>query len=89
MALFRPDKRLYQLAGAFLLAGTAIESLYINVGGLHQYHLGWFGGVPLWIALWWTLSLVIWDDFSGRLQAGFQALFPGKINNLRTTDLPL
>jgi len=39
------------------------------VGGLHHYALGWFAGVPLWIAPWWLLGLLVWKDLGWRLLA--------------------
>lgn len=47
--------------------GPAIEILYIQVGHLHQYQLGWIVGVPLWIQLWWLLGILVWSDLSRRL----------------------
>ncbi len=67
--IFLPDRRERWLAGAALTLGTGIEVLYIQVGGLHQYHLGWIGGVPLWIALWWGVAVVVWKDLSLRILA--------------------
>lgn len=66
-ALFRPQRHDFGLLGIFLAGGPLIEILYIQVGGLHRYHLGWLGGVPLWIALWWALAVLVWKDLSGRL----------------------
>ena len=51
------------------IAGPVVESIFIQVGGLHIYHLGWFGGVPLWIILWWMLAVLVWNDVSARLLA--------------------
>jgi hypothetical protein len=51
----------------FLIGGPVIETLYIQVGHLHAYHLAWIGGVPLWIIIWWVLVVLIWKDLSGRL----------------------
>jgi hypothetical protein len=62
--LRRPD---LLLCVFMLVAGPAIEALYIQVGGLHHYALGWFGGVPLWIALWWLLGVLVWKDVGARL----------------------
>jgi hypothetical protein len=59
----RHDRRLALLAAT---VGTAVEVLYIQAGGLHRYALGWFGGVPLWIVLWWALALLIWKDLTLR-----------------------
>jgi|GEM_PF-1740383 len=69
MILFRPARYEWGLWGLFLLGGPGIEILYIQVGGLHYYHLGWIGGVPLWIGLWWLLVVPIWNDLSGRILA--------------------
>ena len=57
------------LALIMLVGGPLIEVLYIQVGGLHRYHLGWLGGVPLWIALWWVVAVLVWKDLSGRILA--------------------
>ncbi len=62
-----PSKKDLLLALVFLTGGPAIEMLYINAGGLHAYHLGWMGGVPLWIILWWMLAVLIWKDVSARI----------------------
>jgi hypothetical protein len=56
------------LSGIVLCGGPAVEMLYIHVGRLHHYHLGWIGGVPLWIALWWVLAAWVWSDIAPRLQ---------------------
>lgn len=63
----RPTRHDAIIVGLFLLGGPAIEALYIQLGDLHYYELGWLGGVPVWIALWWVLSVVIWKDLSGRI----------------------
>jgi hypothetical protein len=66
VALLRPGRRGVAL-GILALLGCAIEGLYTHVG-LHHYQLGWLGGVPLWIVLWWILAVWVWDDLSMRLQ---------------------
>ncbi len=70
--LHRHDRRLALL---MLVGGPLIEVLYIQVGGLHRYHLGWLGGVPLWIALWWVVAVLVWKDLSARILA---ALAPAR-----------
>jgi len=69
VALFvlRPPRRRLTLLAGVLVAGPLVEALYIQVGGLHVYRLGWLFGVPLWIALWWVLAVLIWQDLGGRL----------------------
>ncbi len=62
VALFRPDRHERRLAALALTLGTAVEVLYIQVGGLHHYELGLVGGVPLWIVLWWPLAVLVWKD---------------------------
>ncbi len=59
-----PERRLVALAAT---VGPLVEVLFIQVGGLHRYHLGWLGGVPLWIVLWWMLSVLVWNDVSARV----------------------
>jgi hypothetical protein len=63
----RPTRHDLTLMALVAVVGPAIEILYIQVGGLHFYRLGWLGGVPLWIVLWWVLAVVIWKDLSLRL----------------------
>jgi hypothetical protein len=65
------DRRLLVLA---LLVGPALEVLLIQVAGLHWYPLGWLGGVPLWIALWWALAVLVWRDVAPRLLALLERL---------------
>lgn len=67
LLLFRPDRHDAKLLALFALGGPGIEILYIQVGGLHHYALGWLGGVPLWIALWWLLAVLVGKDLSARL----------------------
>ncbi|MBW2457902.1 MAG: hypothetical protein JRI68_25580, partial [Deltaproteobacteria bacterium] len=67
LLLFRPDRHDAKLLALFAIGGPGIEILYIQVGGLHQYGLGWLGGVPLWIALWWLLAVLVGKDLSARL----------------------
>jgi hypothetical protein len=63
----RPTGHDVKLMALVAVVGPAIEILYIQVGQLHFYRLGWLAGVPLWIALWWVLAVVIWKDLSLRL----------------------
>jgi len=65
--LFGYDRHDRRMALLMLLGGPLIEILYIQVCGLHRYHLGWLGGVPLWIALWWVVAVLVWKDLSGRI----------------------
>ena len=67
LALFRPSTHDLKLLALVALGGPGIELLYINVGLLHRYALGWIGGVPLWIALWWLLAVLVVNDLSARL----------------------
>jgi hypothetical protein len=67
LLLFRPSRHDAKLLALFAVGGPGIEILYIQVGGLHQYALGWLGGVPLWIALWWLLAVLVGQDLSARL----------------------
>lgn len=67
--MFRPGAREARIAVAFLVIGPVVEALFIRVGGLHRYALGWFFGVPLWIVLWWVLAILLWSDLAPRLEA--------------------
>lgn len=76
--LFGLDRHEARLAGLTLVVGPLVEVLYIQVAGLHRYPLGWLGGVPLWIALWWVVSVLAWKDLGARIQAGLiSRLAPG------------
>ncbi len=66
-----------RLAAIALVAGPLVEVFYIQVGTLHSYALGWFGGVPLWIVLWWVLSVWIWKDLGLRAHRLLQARSEG------------
>lgn len=66
-AVFPVTKHDLKLLGIFALGGPAIEILYIQVGHLHSYHLGWLAGVPLWIALWWLVAILVWKDLGLRV----------------------
>ena len=68
VALFGLQRRDLLMAALMLTAGPVIEIVYIQVGGLHRYHLGWLGGVPVWIALWWVVAVLVWADISDRLR---------------------
>lgn len=59
VALCRPGRHEWTLLGITLAVGPIVEIACIRVGGLHRYHLGWLGGVPLSIALWWGLAVLI------------------------------
>lgn len=50
-----------------IILGTIVESAYITLANLHFYHLGIIYGVPVWITLWWGLSVLIWRDLSYRI----------------------
>ena len=75
-ALFRPSRHEGLLAALAAGTGPAVEITFIRVGHLHHYHLGWLGGVPLWIVLWWVLAVLIWNDLSARLLALIDPLHP-------------
>lgn len=64
--LCRPRRYEWTLLALALSIGPIVEIAYIQLGGLHRYHLGWIGGVPLWIALWWGLALLVWQELVGR-----------------------
>ena len=71
---FRPTRHDLKLACVFIIGGPAIEMLYIHFGDLHRYHLGWIGGVPLWIVFWWVLAVLIWKDLAFRIEKGVRTL---------------
>lgn len=70
VAVLRPPVPVRRLMLIAAVVGPLVEVLYIQVGHLHRYALGWIGGVPLWIALWWILAIPIWVDVSLRVQRG-------------------
>lgn len=65
--LFPWGRRERRLAAIAAVAGPLAEAALIQVGGVHAYALGWLGGVPLWIALWWVLAVLIWGELSREL----------------------
>lgn len=67
LALLRPPAAAGRLMLVAAVIGPLVEVLYIQVGHLHRYPLGWIGGVPLWIVLWWVLAIPIWVDVSMRM----------------------
>ncbi len=75
--LFRPDRHELRLAALALTVGTAVEILYIQVAGLHHYHLGIVGGVPLWIVLWWPLAVLVFKDLLTRRPLRLRPTVPG------------
>jgi len=79
LVLIRPQRHDFKLLAIFLAGGPLIEVLYIQVGRLHAYHLGWIGGVPLWIALWWLLIVLIWKDIAFRLERTLRTVVGPKI----------
>lgn len=66
-ALFGIPAKERRLAALAAVVGPLVEIAFIHLGALHHYHLGWLGGVPLWIVLWWVLAVLIWNDLSARL----------------------
>lgn len=68
LAVFSPDARRRRLLAGVIVLGPAVEVLYIHVGHLHAYHQGLLFGVPVWIALWWGLAVLVWDELGTRLQ---------------------
>lgn len=68
----RVDRRDLRLAALALTVGPVVEALFIRVGGLHAYALGWIFGVPLWIVLWWALSVWIWKDLGALAYAAIE-----------------
>jgi hypothetical protein len=76
--LFGLDRHELRILGVTLVAGPLVEILYIQVAGLHRYRLGWLGGVPLWILLWWLLALLLWKDIGRRMQARLESWLGGR-----------
>ncbi|MFO0572166.1 MAG: hypothetical protein U0263_41470 [Polyangiaceae bacterium] len=66
LVVLRPDRRRILLVVATVVVGPLVEAVYIGGAGLHRYRLGWFFGVPLWIALWWGLAVLGWDELGTR-----------------------
>ncbi len=64
--LFGVTAHTLRFAVIVAIGGTALEALLIQVAGLHWYPVGWLGGVPLWIALWWPLGGLIWCELAAR-----------------------
>lgn len=62
-----PSRREARLVALALIIGPIVEALFIRIGRLHHYELGWLFGVPLWIVLWWALGAWLWGDVSNRL----------------------
>jgi len=75
LMLFHSTRHDLRLVGLFLVGGPLIEMLYIQVGGLHRYPLGWLFGVPLWIVVWWLLAVLVWKDLAFRLERGLGRFF--------------
>ena len=71
---FDPRRHDLKLLCIAFMAGPAVEILYIKVGHLHHYYLGWIGGVPLWIVLWWLLAILIWKDLAFRIEKRMRAI---------------
>jgi hypothetical protein len=69
---FMPSRHDLKLLGIFLIGGPTVEILYSTVGHLHSYHLGWIGGIPVWIVLWWVLAILIWKDLAFRIEKGLR-----------------
>jgi len=67
--VIKPSQRARRLALIALFAGPPVEIAFIQLGHLHRYALGWLGGVPVWIALWWALGVLVWSDLGPRLEA--------------------
>ena len=74
LAVVRPDARRRKLLFGVLVLGPAVEVLYIQVGHLHAYRLGVLFGVPVWIALWWGLAVLVWEELGTRLQRGLDGV---------------
>jgi hypothetical protein len=73
LALFPPTRTELRLGVFTLVLGPAVEVLYIQAGGLHQYELGWLGGVPVWIAIWWVVGVWVWSDLGWRIHRAVAA----------------
>lgn len=71
---FGPTRHDVRLLAVMLVIGPVAEILYIGAGGLHFYHIGWIGGVPLWIVLWWALGILVWKDLAFRIEMGLRRI---------------
>lgn len=79
VVFLKPRTYELRLGLLFAVAGPLIEAAYIHGGGLHVYRLGWILGVPLWIALWWVLAVLIWSDLAGRVLARLRVASPARV----------
>ena len=68
------------LLTSFAIGGPITEVLYIKIGNLHHYHHGVFFGVPIWIILWWIISVLLWKDISCRLIHLISSIYSGDKN---------
>lgn len=59
------ERRLVLVA---LTVGPLAEAVLIRAG-LHRYELGWLLGVPIWIALWWALGVLVLAELGRRAVA--------------------
>jgi len=79
------DRGARWLALIALLAGPAVEALLIGAGGLHRYALGWVGGVPVWICLWWVVASVFLRELGWHARAfAARKLAPGRAGTAPT-----
>lgn len=76
VALFGLGGHGRRLVALLAVVGPLVEIAFIQLGGLHRYHLGWLGGVPLWIVLWWVLGGLVWSDLSRPILAWLRERFP-------------
>jgi len=88
VSLFGVDRRELRLALVVLIVGPLVEAAYIGLGGLHVYHLGWLAGVPLWIALWWVLAVLIWCDLGQRARLALTRRFSRRRRRLAGRPRP-
>lgn len=58
----------WKILSIFAIFGPITEIIYIQVGHLHVYQLGWIAGAPIWIFLWWIIVMLIWKDFAFRIE---------------------
>ncbi len=82
------DRHDLRLAATALAVGPIVEALFIGVGGLHAYALGWLFGVPVWIVLWWALATLIVKDLGPLAYAAIERALAGAASPRATRSPP-
>ena len=75
-AVLRPTPTEWRVLAITMTVGPAYEIILVKLG-LYNYQHGYFFGLPVWLLVFWALSLLISKNLYDRMERAFGRPIPG------------